>query len=69
MGHPQAKIGALAVFSRNMLSPMPVQRPLASHISRGFRAGKKNSWPIVSISRRTMSVIFRMDLWARYKSL
>ena len=38
-----------------MLSPMPVQRPDSSQsLARVAVVGSKNSWPMVSISSRTM---------------
>ena len=43
-----------------MLSPMTDQRPDSSQSSRGLSAGRRNSWPILSISSRTMAMILLM---------
>jgi len=47
----------LRSFRRNMVSPMLAQRPLSAHTSIGFSAGRCISWPMVSISSRTMATI------------
>src|SRR6266852_4899057 len=52
---PRHMSAPLRSFSRNRLSPISAQRPLASQISRGWSAGRKNSCPIRSISSRTLA--------------
>ena len=58
---PRHRSRAPRSLRRNMLSPMTCQRPLASHSSRGCNAGKWNSWPMQSISSRTIRAIFSIE--------
>ena len=47
-----------------MFWPIVVQRPLSSHISLGWIVGSRNSWPIRSISSRTMPMILLTERFA-----
>ena len=57
VGHGEAELGAFAVLEAEHVVAHDGQRPDSSQSSRGFRAGRKNSWPILSISSRTMAMI------------
>ena len=65
VGHAQGELGAFAILQAEEVVAEDGPAAAFLRMSRGSSAGRKNSWPILSISWRTMAMILFSERWPR----